>query len=246
VSRDETIQHVLVVDDHPGIRRSVRLLLAAAGHSVDTAASGREALRSAMARPPDVVFLDLGLPDMGGVDVLKALRKRSDAVVIVVSSFRDEAMKVKALDEGADDYVVKPYGAAELLARSRAATRRRTPPTSTPDVSFGDVVVDLQTGDVHRRGERVALTPKEYGVLAVLARNAGSKVAQEDLLEAVWGPGGARQSQYLHVTISTLRRKLEPDPQSPRYLLTVHRVGYRLAVSSDESAPPSPPQDVAP
>jgi two-component system, OmpR family, KDP operon response regulator KdpE len=222
---------VLVVDDERQILRALSALLGAAGYSVNTAATGAEALQSAALSPPDAVVLDLRLPDLDGVEVCRRLREWSQVPVVVVSVVDDEARKVGALDAGADDYVTKPYSTAELLARLRAAMRRAAAPVGEePQVSFGDVVVDLGRREVRRGGELLHLTRREYGLLAELARHPGRLLTRSMLLRAVWGPGAEEESHYLHVHMSTLRRKLERDPARPRHLITEVGVGYRLRV----------------
>ena len=219
---------VLVVDDEPQILRALRTSFRAAGYEVETAETAEQALAVLATKPPDAVVLDLVLPDGKGTDVCRELRKWSAAPVIVLSVVGDEAEKVAALDAGADDYVTKPFGVEELLARLRAALRRVDAP-SEPVVELGDLRIDLEKRAVLLRGEPVQLTPHEFGLLRVLARNPGKLLTHEMLLREVWGRGYGEESHYLHVYVSQLRRKLEPDPARPRYILTEPGAGYRLA-----------------
>jgi len=222
---------VLVVDDEPQILRALTTNLRGAGYEVATAASVAEALAEAAMRPPDAVILDLLLPDGNGTDVCRELRRWSDVPVIVLSAVGDETEKVAALDAGADDYVTKPFGIDELLARLRASLRRATHATE-PVVRLGDLVVDLEKRLVLVRGEPVQLTPHEYEMLALFARNVGKLLTHPTILREVWGPGYGDESHYLHVYISQLRRKIEAEPTRPRYLLTEPGAGYRLVEPS--------------
>jgi two-component system KDP operon response regulator KdpE len=228
-ARADVPGRILVVDDEPQIVRAMSALLRAAGYSVSTAATAAEALQAAALSPPDAVVLDLRLPDLEGVEVCRRLREWSQVPVVVVSVLGDEGMKVTALDAGADDYVTKPYGTGELLARLRAAMRRAAAPAGeVPRVVFGDVVVDLGRREVTRGGELLHLTRREYALLAELARHPGRLLTRAMLLRAVWGPGSEKENHYLHVHMSTLRRKIERDPARPRHLVTEVGVGYRL------------------
>jgi len=218
---------ILVVDDEPQILRALQTSMRAAGYEVDTATDGRTALAHAGAHPPDAVILDLMLPDARGTDVVRQLRGWSEAPIIVLSAVEDEEEKVAALDAGADDYVTKPFGVDELLARVRAALRRGAP-SLEPVVDLGGLVVDLQKRSVARDGTLVQLTPTEFDLLALLARNEGKLLTHPAILRAVWGPAYRAESHYLHVYVSQLRRKIEPDPTRPRYLLTEPGAGYRL------------------
>jgi two-component system KDP operon response regulator KdpE len=219
---------VLVVDDEPQILRALRTSLRGAGYEVETAETAAQALALLAANPPDAVVLDLVLPDGSGIDVCRELRMWSAAPVVVLSVIGDEAEKVAALDAGADDYVTKPFGIEELLARLRAALRRIDAP-SEPVVVLGDLRIDLEKRAVTVRGEPVQLTPHEFALLRVLARNPGKLLTHTTLLREVWGRGYGEESHYLHVYVSQLRRKLEPDPARPRYILTEPGAGYRLA-----------------
>jgi two-component system, OmpR family, KDP operon response regulator KdpE len=220
---------VLVVEDEPRILHGLRALLRRADYEAIGAGSVAEAIATARLRPPDAVLLDLLLPDGSGLEVCRALREWSQAPIVVVSAVGDEAEKVAALDAGADDYVTKPYPPDELLARLRAVMRRAAAPAGErPVVTFGDVEVDLERREVRRGGEPVALTAHEYALLAELARQPDRVYTHEMLLRAVWGPGYARETHYLRVFMSRLRRKLEADPGHPRHLVTETGVGYRL------------------
>jgi two-component system KDP operon response regulator KdpE len=222
---------VLIVDDERQIVKALSASLSAAGYVVSAAGTAAEALRSAALSPPDAVVLDLRLPDLDGVEVCRRLREWTQVPVVVVSVVGDEETKVVALDAGADDYVTKPYSTGELLARLRAAIRRAAVPAGEePRVTFGDVEIDLARREVRRAGEMVHLTRREYGLLAELARYPGRLLTRSMLLRAVWGPGSEAESHYLHVHMSTLRRKLERDPARPRHLVTEVGVGYRLRV----------------
>jgi two-component system, OmpR family, KDP operon response regulator KdpE len=222
---------VLVVDDEPQIVRALRINLSARGYQVLTAHDGASALRAAAESKPDVVVLDLGLPDLDGTDVIAGLRGWTTVPILVLSARTDSSDKVEALDAGADDYVTKPFGMDELLARLRAAVRRSA--TSGADgeeavVETASFTVDLAAKKVMRDGREVHLTPTEWGVLEVLVRNRGRLVAQKQLLQDVWGPQYATESHYLRVYLAQLRRKLEPEPSRPRHLLTEPGMGYRF------------------
>ena len=212
---------VLVVDDE--LQTSLR----GAGYEVDTAETAQQALAAAAIRPPEAVVLDLILPDGTGSDVLRELRKWSSAPVIVLSAVDDEQEKVMALDAGADDFVTKPVGIDELLARVRAVLRRTTP-SGNPVIEIGDLVVDLQKQAVSLSGTPIHLTPHEFDLLRILAQNEGKLLTHRMLLREVWGPGYDGASNLLHVNVSQLRRKIEPDRARPRYLLTEPGAGYRL------------------
>ena len=218
---------ILVVDDEPQILRALRTSLHGAGYEVDTAATGEEALARAAMRPPDGVILDLVLPDRNGSDVCRELRRWTDVPVLVLSAVGDEQEKVTALDAGADDYITKPFGIDELLARLRAALRRADAP-GVPVVEFGDLSVDLDRKLVKRAGEPLSLTPTEFDLLRLFVRNEGKLLTHPMILREVWGPNYGGESHYLHVYISQLRRKIEPDPTRPRFLLTESGAGYRF------------------
>jgi two-component system, OmpR family, KDP operon response regulator KdpE len=218
---------VLVVDDEPQILRALHTNLRGAGYEVDTASTAEEALATAALRPPDAVILDLVLPDGRGTDVCRELRTWSSAPVLLLSVVGEEREKVAALDAGADDYVEKPFGVEELLARLRAALRRAGP-AGGPVLELGELVIDLDKRLVTVDGRAVQLTPHEFALLRVLAQNEGKLLTHPALLREVWGPAYGDESHYLHVYVSQLRRKIEPDPARPRYLLTEPGVGYRL------------------
>jgi two-component system KDP operon response regulator KdpE len=224
-------QRVLVVDDEQQILRALRTSLRAAGYEVDTADTAEGALAAAALRPPDAVILDLVLPDGTGTDVARELRSWTSAPVIVLSAVGEEREKVAALDAGADDYVTKPVGIDELLARLRAVLRR-TSPSGEPVIALGDLVVDLEKRSVSVGGKPVHLTPHEFDLLRVLAVNAGKLLTHRTLLQEVWGPAYVGESNLLHVNVSQLRRKIEPDRARPRYLLTEPGAGYRLVEPS--------------
>jgi two-component system KDP operon response regulator KdpE len=219
---------VLVVDDDVQIIRAMRINLKARGYDVDTAPDGTSALRLASEHLPHVVLLDLGLPDMEGVEVILRLRGWSQVPIIVLSARHSAGEKVRCLDSGADDYVTKPFGMDELLARMRAAERRAVAVEEAPVVSTDCFDVDLGAKRVVRDGEEVRLTPTEWHILELLARNAGQLVSQRQLLHDVWGPGYQNETNYLRVYLAQLRRKLEPDPAHPRYLITEAGRGYRF------------------
>jgi two-component system, OmpR family, KDP operon response regulator KdpE len=218
---------VLVVDDERQILRAMRTNLRSAGYDVQTAATAEEALAAAAARPPGAVILDLVLPDGHGTDVCRELRTWTTAPILVLSAVGDEHEKVAALDAGADDYVTKPFGMDELLARLRAAIRRAEPSTE-PVLEIGELVVDLERHTVTMGGARVTLTPIEFDLLRLFARNEGKLLTHPMILREIWGPLYGDESHYLHVYVSQLRRKIEPDPARPRYILTETGAGYRL------------------
>jgi two-component system, OmpR family, KDP operon response regulator KdpE len=221
---------VLVVDDEPQILRALRINLRVRQYDVHVASTGTQALEVAAKHPPDLVILDLGLPDLDGVEVISGLRGWTDAPIIVLSGRADSSDKVEALDAGADDYVTKPFSIEELLARMRAAIRRQSGDGDAPRVAIGDLVVDLAAKRVIRpRDERdIRLTPTEWHLLEVLLRYPGKLLSQQQLLTEVWGPGYADASGNLRLYMAQLRRKLEPDPARPRWLLTEPGMGYRF------------------
>jgi two-component system KDP operon response regulator KdpE len=224
---------VLVVDDEPQIVRALRINLSARGYRVITAHDGAAALRAVAETKPDVVVLDLGLPDMDGNEVIAGLRGWTTVPIIVLSARGDSSDKVQALDAGADDYVTKPFGMDELLARLRAAVRRSVVASSDGGeavVETGSFTIDLAAKKVMREGAEVHLTKTEWGVLELLVRNRGRLVAQKQLLHDVWGPSYETESHYLRVYLAQLRRKLEPEPSRPRHLLTEPGMGYRFEV----------------
>jgi two-component system KDP operon response regulator KdpE len=219
---------VLVVDDDPLIVRTLEINLRARGYDVESARDGRSSLQIAAEREPDVVVLDLGLPDLDGVKVLRRLREHSDVPIIVLSARRDSDDKVEALDLGADDYVTKPFGMDELMARIRAAVRRSGRTDSPGLVSTEEFTLDFDAKVATRAGEPVRLTPTEWSIVELLARNAGKLVSQSELLHEVWGPSYHRETNYLRVYLAGLRRKLEADPSRPRHLVTEPGMGYRF------------------
>jgi two-component system KDP operon response regulator KdpE len=216
------------VDDEPAIQRFLRTSLAAHGYTVFTASTGQEALQRVADDRPDLVILDLGLPDIDGIEVTRLLREWSRIPILIVSVRGQEADKIAALDAGADDYLTKPFGTGELLARMRVALRRALVPGGDPVFETGDLVVDLGHRKVSRAGDEVKLTPTEYDLLRVLITHAGKVLTHRQLLREVWGPGYELDTHTLRVNVSNLRRKLEPDPTRPRYVLTEPGVGYRL------------------
>ncbi len=220
---------VLVIDDEAAILHALRINLTARKFEVCTAADGASGL-AAMARDrPDVLILDLGLPDMDGTEVIRGVRGWTSTPIIVLSAWGQESQKVAALDAGADDYVTKPFGMNELLARLRAAVRRAAPAPDEPVVTTDDFTVDLGAKRVSRGGRDVRLTPTEWQLLEVLVRHNGKLVTGRQLLQEVWGPGYESEGNYLRVYVAHLRRKLEPDPAQPRYLLTEPGMGYRFS-----------------
>ena len=222
-------QRVLVCDDEPQILRALRVILREAGFEVLPAASAREALDSAAMRPPDAAIVDLVLPDGDGVEVCRSLREWSELPIVVLSAVGDEAEKVRALNAGADDYVTKPFGPSELIARLNAALRRATPKDDAePVVTADGLELDLMAHQVSRDGEAVHLTPIEFDLLRTLMRNRGRLMTHRALLAEVWGPAYASDTQTLRVHVANLRRKIEPDPGTPRYITTDAGVGYRF------------------
>jgi two-component system KDP operon response regulator KdpE len=218
---------VLVVDDEPHILRALKATLQGAGYDVATAETGDEALRLAAVQPPDAVVLDLVLPDRRGTEVARELRGWTNVPILVLSAVGEESEKVAALDAGADDYVTKPFGTDELLARLRAALRRVSP-DGGPVLEIGELSLDLEKRAVTMAGEPVSLTPNEYALLRLFAQNEGKLLTHPTILREVWGPAYDAESHYLHVYVSQLRQKLEPEPSRPRYLLTEPGAGYRL------------------
>jgi two-component system KDP operon response regulator KdpE len=221
-------EHVLVVDDEPQILRALRVILRNAGYEVATAASKSEALDAVSVRPPDAMVLDLVLPDGSGVDVTTEVRTWSSLPIIVLSAIGDEREKVRALDVGADDYITKPFGTEELLARLRAVLRRAGEDRDQPEITVGSLTIDLADRRVTRDGEDVHLTPIEFDILRELAIHAGKLVTQRQLLQSVWGPGYDLETHYLRVHVAHIRAKIEPDPSHPMHLITEPGVGYRL------------------
>lgn len=224
---------ILVVDDEPHIRRVMRVILAGQQYQIMEARSGEAALEKLREFLPDLVLLDLNMPGMGGLEACRAIRENSDVPIIVLTVRRDEDDKVEALDAGADDYVTKPFGKKELLARIRAALRRApTSPAGGPrSFSSDDLEIDFETRKVRVRNKEVRLTPKEFELLRYLVSQAGKPVPHRELLQAVWGPDYGDQTDYLRVFITHLRKKVEPNATKPKYILTEPWVGYRFAGS---------------
>jgi two-component system, OmpR family, KDP operon response regulator KdpE len=228
---------VLVVDDEPPIRRLLRTTLTAAGYRVAEAETAAAGLRSLAVEKPDLVILDLGLPDHSGIELIAEIRKASRVPIVVLSARHDERAKVAALDLGADDYVAKPFGMAELMARLRAALRHAFQAQGElPVFASGDLSVDLVRRHVTRAGHEIKLSPKEFDLLRHLVMHAGKVLTHRQLLREVWGPAQADEVQYLRVFIRGLRQKLEPDPTRPTHILTELGVGYRLQLPPDQRA----------
>lgn len=219
---------VLIVDDERAIRRFLNTVLQAHGYEVIEAERGQDGLAAAAQQRPDLVILDLGLPDMDGIDVTRRLREWSEIPIIILSVREEESDKIAALDAGADDYLIKPFGAGELMARLRASLRRIAQPASDPVFTCRDLVVDMQRRRVTMCGEEVQLTPTEYDLLRVLVSHAGRVITHKQLLRQVWGVGYEGQLHLLRVNISNLRHKLEPESARPQYIITEPGVGYRL------------------
>ena len=231
---------VLVVDDEPAIHRFLTPALLANNYEVLRADTGSEALRRIASEVPDVVVLDLGLPDIDGKDVIGRVREWSDVPIVVLSARDREAEKITALDRGADDFVNKPFGVGELMARLRAALRHRMQRTGeTPIVRIDGLEIDIPRRRVCRDGEEVRLTPKEFELLGFFTRHAGKVVTHKQVLNAVWGPAHESDTQYLRVYVGQLRQKVEPDPAEPSVVLTEPGIGYRLAEPRDSAMPPS-------
>jgi two-component system, OmpR family, KDP operon response regulator KdpE len=220
---------VLVVDDEPQIVHGLRVVLQNAGYRVEEATTKREALDALSFRPPDAIVLDLLLPDGDGVEVTTDIRRWSRVPIVVLSAVGDEQQKVRALDAGADDYVTKPFGTEELLARLRAVLRRRLEEGDSA-VTVGELEIDLADRSVHRNGEEVHLTPIEFDLLSKLAEHPGRLVTHRQLLQEVWGPGYEDETHYLRVHFAHVRAKIEADPSNPRYVITEPGIGYRLQV----------------
>ena len=223
---------VLIVEDEADIRRFVRMALEAEGHEVFEAGGVKRGLIEAGTRRPELVILDLGLPDGDGVDFIRDLRGWSTCPVIVLSARSSEADKIAALDAGADDYLVKPFGAGELMARVRAQLRRQMPPVSgEPLIQFGDICIDLTRRVVERKGETLHLTPIEYRLLTYLAAQPNRVVTHRQLLKIVWGPGHAEDTHYVRVHMANLRKKIETDASMPKHLITEAGIGYRFVMA---------------
>lgn len=224
----ETASTVVVIEDELQIRRFVRAALEDEGCRVYDAENAAQGLAAAGARKPDLVILDLGLPDRDGIEVIRDLRSWSTVPVIILSARTEEEDKIEALDAGADDYLTKPFGVGELLARTRALLRRSRADTPEPLVEFGDVRIDLSRRTVNRGGEAIHLTPTEYRLLATLLAKPGRVLTHRQLLKDVWGPDSVQSNHYVRIYVANLRRKLEADPAQPKYLLTETGIGYRF------------------
>ncbi len=228
---------ILIVEDEPQIRHFLRTTLTAEGYRVVEAENGERGVLEAATRKPDLVMVDLGLPDIDGVEVVKRIRAWSSMPILILSARSAEADKVAALDAGADDYVTKPFGVGELTARIRVALRHAArSATGEETLRFGNIEIDLQRRLVHADGKEVHLTPIEFRLLGCLAKHAGMVLTHRHLLREVWGPSYVEQSHYLRIYMKQLRHKLEPDPARPRFLLTETGVGYRLVGESDSTA----------
>lgn len=225
---NEQHARILVVDDEPQIRRFLRVALTAHGYDLEEAVTGEEGLIKAATERPDLIILDLGLPDQEGTTVLRRLREWSKTPVVILSVKEQEADKVAALDTGADDYVTKPFGLEELLARIRVALRHAAGESDEPILDLGDLVIDRSARLVKVGGQPIKLTPTEYEILRILAANQGRVVTNKQLLSTVWGPGCESETQYLRVYIGQLRRKIETNSSCPAHILTESGVGYRL------------------
>ena len=226
---------ILLVDDEMSIQRAVTPLLRSRGYEVDVAATGAEAIRSFTEHPSDLIVLDLGLPDIEGTEVCRRIRESSPVPIIILSARGREADKVAALDLGADDYVTKPFGPEELLARIRVWLRRLLPDERAESgrAQIADLTIDYDRRRVLRKDEEIRLTPKEFELLAFMARNPDRVMTHRAILKAIWGPNAVDQPEHLWVLVAQLRKKIEPDPAHPRYLLSEPWVGYRLAAEDD-------------
>jgi two-component system KDP operon response regulator KdpE len=233
-----TRARILLVDDETAIQRSVGPLLRARGYDVDVAGTGAEALRLVAGHPPDLVVLDLGLPDLEGTEVCRRIRSRSPMPIIVLSARGAETDKVNAFDLGADDYVTKPFGPEELLARIRVALRRvmSDEKNETGQFRAGDITIDYDRRRVVRGDADIRLTPKEFDLLSLLARNHDRVLTHRAILKAIWGPNAVEQPEHLWTLVAQLRRKLERDPSAPRYLLSEPWVGYRFSTTASGGA----------
>jgi two-component system KDP operon response regulator KdpE len=220
---------ILIIDDEPQIRKMLSITLHAHDYKVKEAATAKEALVLVASHPPDLILLDLGLPDQSGHDVLRHLREWYSKPVIILSVQNNEEDIVRALDNGANDYLVKPFRAGELLARIRSALRQAAVEEGSPVAEFGDLVIDFASRTVKKKGNIIKLTATEYTLLALLTKNAGKVLTHQYLLMQVWGPSYIQESQYLRVFIAQLRKKIENDPNRPEYIITESGVGYRFA-----------------
>jgi two-component system KDP operon response regulator KdpE len=234
------MSRVLVVDDDVRILRTLEVNLRARGYEVDLARTGEEALQLAARRHPDAVILDLGLPSMDGLDVVRGLRGWTSVPIVVLSGRGTESAKVEALDLGADDYMTKPFGMDELFARLRAAVRRAVIPEGQAVLETPDLKIDFAAKRVFRRGELVRLTPTQWHIVEVLVRNAGRLVTYEQLLREVWGPSYGKETNYLRVFMTQIRQKLEPEPSRPRYFVTEPGIGFRFENATPAESGPAP------
>jgi two-component system KDP operon response regulator KdpE len=227
---------ILLVDDEVSIQRAVAPLLRSRGYEVDVAGTGEGALRMAVSHPPDLVVLDLGLPDLEGIEVCRRLRLESTIPIIVLSARSSEADKVEALEIGADDYITKPFGAEELVARIKVALRRapKSPDVPTGRLRVADLTIDYDRHRALRGDDEIRLTPKEFELLELLARNADRVLTSRAILKAIWGPHAVNEPEHLWVLMAQLRKKIEPDPSKPRYLVSEPWVGYRLATEAPD------------
>jgi len=219
---------ILVIDDEKQIRRMLKAALDGYGYDIAEASSGREGLNQAAIFHPDLIILDLGLPDLDGTEVIQRLREWTQTPIIILSVREQESDRIKALDAGADDYITKPFSMGELLARIRVALRHAARTDDEPILSFGELVIDLAHRNVTNKGEEVRLTPIEYEILKYLALQAGRVVTHKQLLRAIWGPNYQEQTQYLRVYVGQIRRKIEIDPSQPEHIITEPGIGYRL------------------
>ncbi|MFY9528719.1 MAG: response regulator transcription factor [Candidatus Acidiferrales bacterium] len=231
---------ILVVDDEPQIRRVMRTTLAAQGYTVTEARSGEEALEKIRSERADLIVLDMNMPGLDGLETCREIRSTSDTPIIMLTVRNSERDKVQALDAGADDYVVKPFGVQELLARIRAALRRAAPAEALPSFVSDDLTIDFERRSVLVRGQSVRLTPKEFELLRLLVANQGKSLPHRKLLQSVWGPDYGEEAEYLRVFINQLRKKIEPDPRHPRYIRTEPWVGYRFEPPRERATRPKP------
>lgn len=237
----ETAGRVLLVDDDSGIRKTLELNLRARGYTADLASTGEEALRLAASNQPDLVILDLGLPGMDGLDVIRGIRGWASTPILVLSGRDSEAAKVAALDLGADDFVTKPFGMDEFFARLRACMRRVVTPSLDAIIETPDFTIDFAAKHVTRAGESVRLTPRQWKIVEALVRNPGRLVTHEQLLHEVWGPGYRTEKNYLRVFMTHIRQRLEPEPSRPRYFITEPGIGFRFEPprETNDAGPPS-------
>ena len=231
--------NILVVDDEPQIRRVLRSTLSARGYVITEARTGEEALESLGKDRPDLILLDVNMPGIGGIETCREIRRGSDAAIIMLTVRNAERDKVAALDAGADDYVVKPFGIEELLARIRSALRRYAPTDALPSFVSKELTVDFETRQVTVRGEAIHLTPKEFDVLKHLVANQGKPLTHRRLLQSVWGPDYGEETESLRVVINQLRKKIEADPARPKYILTEPWVGYRFQPATPNASKPA-------